>query len=144
MFLQIILWWLFHTATVFWQIRFPFHAQKVKTERKIKYIHITLVLVGLLLPLLPIITSMADFAVDLKSDEFLKSHNVTFVSGGMGYGFPGSPPIICIGTDSDSAFYSLVLPLIILLATGITILILLFWFVRKVSKMHSGSILSLA
>ena len=87
---------------------------------------------------------MADFAVDLKSDEVLKSHNVTFVSGGMGYGFSRFPPIICIGTDSDSVFYSLVLPLIILLAIGITIIILLFWFVHKVSKMHSGSILNLA
>ena len=77
---------------------------------------------------------MADFAVDLKSDEFLKNRNVTFVSGGMGYGFPGFPPIICIGTDSDSVFYSLVLPLIILLGIGITIITLLFWFVHKVSK----------
>ena len=84
---------------------------------------------------------MADFAVDLKSDEVLKSRNVTFVSGGMGYGFPRFPPIICIGTDSDSVFYSIVLALIILLGIGITIIILLFWFVHKVSKMHNCSIL---
>ena len=133
MFLQITLWWLFHTATVFWQIRFHFHAQKVKTARKIKYIHITLVLSGILLPLLPIITSMTDFAVNLKSDEVLKRHNVTFLSGGMGYGLPQFPPIICIATDRDSVFYSLAFPLIFLLAIGITIIIFLFRYIHKVS-----------
>ena len=79
---------------------------------------------------------MADFAVDLKSDEVLKRHNVTFVSGGMGYGFAQFPPVICIGTDSDSVFYSIVLPLIILLGIGITIIILLFWVIHKVSEMR--------
>ena len=80
---------------------------------------------------------MAEFAVDLKSEEILKIRNVTFVSGGMGFGFSHLPPIICIGTDRDSVFYSLAFPLIIFMAIGITIIILLFRYIHKVSEMHS-------
>ena len=37
---QLLLWWLFHTATIFWKIVFPFHAKSFLNSGKMKIIHI--------------------------------------------------------------------------------------------------------
>ena len=134
---QISVWWLFHIMVLFWKVRFPFHARSFEVAHKIKYIHIICVLIGLLLPLVPIVISMAKFAMDINSNEFLRSKNITFASGGLGYGQIRFPPVLCYGTDRNSVFYSLILLVNIILATGITFLILLFWLIHKVSAWYT-------
>ena len=103
---------------------------------KVKYIHITCVIAGILLPLLPIITSMAKFAMDIrKQNEKSTSQikNDLFLSGGLGFTTSRFPSILCAGRDQDVIFYTVVLPINIILASGCTILINIFWSVHKVS-----------
>ena len=130
---QLSWWWLFHTTALFWKIRFPFHARSFEMSHKVKYIHATSLILGLLLPLVPIITSIAKYGVDFKSNALARSRNVTFLTGGLGFRAHRSPPILCTGTDKDAVFYSLVLPINIILAIGCTLLIIIFWTVHKVS-----------
>ena len=131
--LQLTLWWMFHTTALLWNIQFPFHARSFKTAHRVKYIHIGCVVAGLIIPLVPIITSMVTFAVELESDEIRKSRNITFASGGMGYGLIRFPPILCTGRNKNAVFYALVLPINLILMYGITVLIFLFYSIHKVS-----------
>ena len=129
--LQLILWWMFHTTALLWKIRFPLHARSFETAHRVKYIHIGCVVAGLILPLVPVITSMVTFAVELESDEIRKSRNITFVSGGMGYGLIQFPPIC--DTSKNAVFYALALPIYLIVMYGITVLIFLFYSIHKVS-----------
>ena len=55
------------------------------------------------------------------------------VKGGLGFGIIRSPPIFCLGENADTTFYSLILPIIVILMVGMTMLITLFWTIHKVS-----------
>ena len=113
--LQLVVWWFCHVVSLFWGIQFPFHARSFKAADRVKYIHIAMVIVGLVLPTLPII--------------------VTFTAGNpnaRGFGPGRYPPIQCLGLQSDPTFYSLVLPINLLSAIGIPLLIIIFWIIRKV------------
>ena len=110
---QLAVWWFCHEISLFWGIRFPFHAKSFETAHRTKYIHITMVIVGLVLPALPVI--------------------VTFTTGDpSGFGLTRFPPILCTGMHRNATFYSLVLPINILMATGIPLLIIIFWIIHKV------------
>ena len=110
---QLAVWWFCHEISLFWKIKFPFHARSFETAHRMKYVHITMVTVGLILPALPVI--------------------VTFTTGDpSGFGLTRFPPILCTGLEKDSTFYSLVLPINILMATGIPLLIIIFWIIHKV------------
>ena len=124
---------MFHTTAILWSVQFPFHARSFGRADRVKYIHIGCVVAGLILPLVPVITSMVTFAVELESDEIRKSRNITFVSGGMGYGQIRFPPILCHGTNKNAVFYALALPINLIIMYGITILIYIFYTIRKVS-----------
>ena len=50
---QIGLWLFFHSLGLFWSVAFPLHLRKFRAEKKLKYIHVTTVLIALLLPLVP-------------------------------------------------------------------------------------------
>ena len=119
---QLIVWWFCHEVSLFWTIRFPMHARTFETSRRVKYVHITMVVVGLVLPTLPVI--------------------VTFTTGDpSGFGMTRFPPILCTGLQKDSTFYSLVLPINILMIIGIPLLIIIFWTIHKVMAVytHSGA-----
>ena len=131
--LQTSFWWFFHTTAIFWKINFPFHARSFKISHKVKYVHLAVVLVSLVVPLVPIITVMAGFAVDLESDVIRQARNITFASGGLGFQMIRFPPIVCFGGDSDAMFYSAVLPINILLVLGSTELVFIFYGLFKVS-----------
>lgn len=131
--LQLAIWWLFHSVILFWRVVFPFHARSFKLSGRIKYIHIMCVIVALVVPLLPIITVLSSFSKDLEKNEFLRSRNVTFTSGGLGYGMVRFPPILCSGTNSIAVYYSLVFPINAIVSLGLPVIILLIWFIHKVS-----------
>ena len=113
---QLAVWWFCHEVSLFWKIKFPFHARSFETTHRIKYVHITMVIVGLVLPALPVIVT---------------------VTIGNGFGLTRFPPILCTGLEKDSTFYSLVLPIDILSAIGISLLIIIFWIIHKVIITHS-------
>ena len=133
MILQVTLWWMFHTTALLWKIRFPLHSRSFDIAHRVKYIHIGCVVAGLILPLVPVITPMVTFAVELESDEIRKSRGITFASGGMGYGSTRFPPILCHGTNKNAVFYALALPINLIVIYGITVLIFLLYSIHKVS-----------
>ena len=110
---QVAVWWFCHEISIFWGVCFPFHAKSFEKAHRTKYIHIIMVIVGLVLPALPVI--------------------VTFTSGDpSGFGLTRFPPILCTGLEKDATFYSLVLPINILMAIGIPLLIIIFRIIHKV------------
>ena len=113
---------------------FPFHARSVAKSNRVKYIHIGCVIAGLMLPVVPIIAVMGDFALKLKNDKFLKSNNVTFTSGGLGFTATAFPAAFCHPFNEDLTFYVLLVPIIILLAVGSVLLVLIIHQIHKVSE----------
>ena len=110
---QVAVWWFCHEISIFWGICFPFHSRSFEKAHRTKYIHITMVTVGLVLPALPVI--------------------VTFTTGDpSGFGLTRFPPIVCTGLQRNATFYSLVLPINILMAIGIPLLVIIFWIIQKV------------
>ena len=51
--LQVALWWIFHTTVLFWGIMRPFQYRQMCDCGKLKYIHLTMGISGLVLPLVP-------------------------------------------------------------------------------------------
>ena len=131
---QSTIWWLFHICFLFWKVVFPLHA---RFSGNVKYIHITCVLLGIVLPIIPIITSMADFAVDLqKQNENSTSQfrNNLFLSRGLGFEVNRFPPTRCSSTRHDAIFYSYVLTSDIMLGCGCTLLLIAVWSIHKLYK----------
>ena len=123
------IWWFMLTISLFWKLWFPFNARLRESKRQIKYIHLGCVLIGVLVPLIPIIGLMSDFAARVNSS----TSNLTFVDGGMGFTSIRFPPVPCNGNSKALVFYTNILPTNIILAVGINIIILIFWLVHKVS-----------
>ena len=122
---------------LFWKVLFPFHSRSVEMSGKVKYIHIACVIIGILLPFVPIINSMSKFAMDVRerAENGTSSHQL-FLSGGLGFFSSRFPAILCTGSDQDAVFYSVVLPLDIILAVGCTLLLIIFWSVHRVSSFY--------
>ena len=137
---QMTLWWLFHVTSLFWKVVFPFHAQSFSN---IKLIHITSIILGILLPVVPIITIMTKFAVNLqKQSENSPSQlkNSLFLSGGLGFGATGFPTILCNGMDPNAVFYSFSMIIDIIVAFGCTLLLIIFWSIHKVYKIKRAKV----
>ena len=81
----------------------------------LKYIHITVVVVALILPTVP----------------------VGIALGTGGYINDGVPPLICIPRNMAVNFYAVVIPITVLISTGGTFLILIVWKLIKVRHCHA-------
>ena len=136
--LQLGLWWLFHIAILFWKVVFPFHARSY-SEVKLRFIHVTCVAFGLLLPLCPIIATMADFAEDIRKQPENSPLRLMFLSGGLGFRSTRFPALLCTGTNPDVVFYTLVLAGDLILAIGCTMLLVMFWSVHRIKNKTSDT-----
>ncbi len=105
--LQFNIWWVLQISSMFLTIVFPYRTRALRISKKLTYIHVACVLVGLLLPVIPVIAVMSHHAVEAKSGAMLQ--------GRLGFGFANFPPYLCLGIDADVTFYSLILPNIILI-----------------------------
>ena len=112
---------------LFWKIYFPLHSRSYQASNKMKYIHLGIVVLGVLLPFISVVAIMSEFAVRVKSTDG------DFVSGGLGFIVPRFPPIPCHGRSKNVVFYSHILLLYVLLSTGITFTFLIMWRIHKVS-----------
>lgn len=121
--IQITLWWFFHISALFWAFRFPVHFRSYVQLHRIRYIHAVCVLLGLVIPVLPVVVTLGDYATDEKTSS---------TPTGFGFGLTNFPPVLCAGLDPDASFYSLVLPITVLTEIGMTLLVFTFWDVRKV------------
>ena len=85
--------------------------RKLKAEGKLKYIHISTVVIAVILPLVPALLPLIDgYTIILSSIGFCLSQNVAIT------------------------YFTLVLPFSILLAVATTILIAMFWKIVKVMQ----------
>jgi len=97
------------------EVKIPFHARSFEATHRLKYIHIATVIVGLVLPTLPVIVTFTAGNPSIQGDLDMTSF----------------PPVLCTSLK-DPTFYSLVLPINILLAIGVPLLIIVFWIIHKV------------
>ena len=114
---QLAVWWFCHVVSLFWGIRFPFHARSFQTAHGVKHIHIAMVTAGLVLPTMPVIVA------------FTAGHGSPSTRG---FGLTRFPPILCTGLQANPTFYSLVLPINIIFSIGVPLLIIIFWTIHKV------------
>ena len=108
---QSVLWWIFHVLAVFWKVYYPMQSRSFDLTHRNKYIHATCLIVGLVLPAIP----------------------VAAISVNGGFIIARFPPIACVGKDADSTFYSAVLPVILLYGVGTNFLVVILWKIRRVS-----------
>lgn len=124
---QVCMWWLLHTAAIFWGIRFPFHTSRFRASHRIRYVHCTTVVVGgLIIPIIPlIITIVINAAKESRSgvDQI----------GKLGFGITNFPSWQCLGNDRDVAYYALLLPLNMVMIAGIAVMVVLIWTIIEVS-----------
>ena len=71
-----------------------------------------------------------------RSGNGTSTHQI-FLSGGLGYSSIRFPAILCASSNRDAAFYGLVLPIDIIIATGCTLLLIIFWSVHRVSSLSN-------
>ena len=131
---QMVVWWDLHTILLFWKVLYPFHARSYLDSSRQKWVHLTCLLVGLILPLATVVTSVSKHAIDSRRNAVNgTSASELFVSGGLGYFNPRFPPTICIPSDKNAAFYSLILPMSIGIAFGSNLLVVIIWRIHRVS-----------
>ena len=83
----------------------------MKTDKKLKYIHTSTVLVALILPAIPALLLLKD-----------------------GYVIIDTPTTFCAGRSPEYTFYALILPLSVLLAVATSAFIIILWTLIKVYK----------
>ena len=109
--LQVVIWWFFHTATVFWSLSFPLHFRSYQSNHRTRHILVAMTTVGLLVPLVPALVPLA----------------------GQGYGFATRvPPITCASVSLKDSIYSFYIPFEVLGVFTLCLLVGIFWSVIKV------------
>ena len=97
--------WLSQSAIFFWGVMWPIHYSVTKTLGRIKYVHITVVVISFILP-------------------------ITFVlgvqfSGGFGLSISGT--LSCFVREPEDRFYGNTLPLNLIVIPGIILMVITGW-----------------
>ncbi|XP_019850181.1 PREDICTED: uncharacterized protein LOC109580977 [Amphimedon queenslandica] len=109
-YLNMTLWWFFHVMSIFYKVMFPVFAKEHKN--KDKFIHIVLLILGILIPIPGVL-----LALTVKK---YKSYTLfTF------------PSYVCVPRNGELQYYSLLLPLDVLLGIGLFCLVLILWRLHK-------------
>lgn len=123
--LQLAVFWLCHVLALFWKIKFPFHSRSFQMAHRTKYVHIAAVALSILVPFIPIVATMSQYGH--------KRSPIEATTGGLGFGITRFPPLLCTGRHSDTTFYSLILPILVILMVGMTVLLIIFVIIHRVS-----------
>ena len=108
--LHMSLLWFLHVVTMFIKLKWPLMSRRVALAGYYKYLHVLCFLISSIMPILPIV-------VVLETSGF-----ATFTF----------PPLFCTPTNREVTFYSIILPVSVLLATGSSLLIIVLWIVWQV------------
>ena len=108
-------WWIFHIFGVFWMFVFPFHAKRHESRAKIVYR--VMVVCGFALPLPGVIVTLAT----------------------EGYTIGRFPPLLCTTKDPNLFYYSVVFLASVILATGLFMLVVLYWTLCKHKRFLQAS-----
>ena len=107
--MQYTVWSAMHFIFMFWSIEFPFSYRQLKISGRIRYAHVGSVVLAILIPLPAGLIHLKD-----------------------GYINSLIPTIGCVGYHSDFNYYTLVLPLSVLVAITTCLLVLIIWTLFKV------------
>ena len=107
--LQACCWITIMTLAIFWAITFPFHYERFKASGRLKYFHITAVVLAITLPAIPALALLRD-----------------------GYHISRFP--FCTGRSLNTIFYGFVLPFSILCGTTTTLMVIASWNMFKVCQ----------
>ena len=107
--IQITLLIAFHALGLCWAILFPFHYRTFKMAGRIKYIHVTSVVLSLVLPAIPPLLHLID-----------------------GYVIGAGSLEACAGRNRIVTYFAITLPISILMAIASSALVLIFWKILKV------------
>ena len=102
-------WWFVHVCVTFYKVMFPFRARSY--EKYDNYVQVVLILVGVVLPIIP---GVLPLAFD-------------------GYILTRFPPLLCSPRKGALSYYALLLPISIIMAIGITFLIIILYVLKQVS-----------
>jgi len=102
--LQALLWCLFHVSIIFWGVVYPVNYQVTNNSGRMKYVHLTMVIVAATLPLILI--------------------GIYSMTGGFG------PNLLlhysCFPTNTTAAFYCFLIPLDIMVIICVVMLVIVF------------------
>ena len=115
--MQLVVLWLFQVTFVFWGTWWPINARRFLLSGKSHCLHAILLHLGLFLPVIPVVT------VGLKGGFTLTRH----------------PPIVCASPHVNANFFSMILPISIMIACGASLLILVM---REVIKVRFSGIIT--
>ena len=118
-FLQVVIWWLSHIISLYFMVFYPVKAKNFMNSRKVHCLHFAVVLLGLAAPTLsPLVTILSSTDQD-DPQRF-------------GYRVLRYPPLECVNIKGNIWFYALATPFNLIVTTGLTLLILIFWKLYKV------------
>ena len=107
LFLVLAIFISFHILSVFWAVVFPFHASSFKTKGYLKYVHLTMLLLALILP--------------------WGAVTVVFAKGS----YRRFPPITCYPRPNSVNLYGLTWPICIMLAVDLSLIAIVFWILIR-------------
>jgi len=110
--MQLVLLWLFHVVTMFWGVYWPFQASVLPASKRV-VLHICASALALTLPIVPVCIIF-----------YLSTEKFTITR---------FPPVLCAAGSLKYNFYAFMLPISIIIASGLTLLVLIFWKLAKVS-----------
>ena len=100
----------FHILSVFWAVMFPFHARSFRENGYLKYVHLSMLVLALVLPWGP-------------------------VSASFVFGFNRFPAVTCFpAMDGTVIRYGMIWPCTILIATSLSLTVLILWVVIKLVR----------
>lgn len=116
LFLQLIVWWLCHIVSLFALIFYPVRAKNLMNSKRVRCLHISVAIMGMVLPSLSPLASIISGVVK---------------DGSPGYRALIYPPNSCSATQRDIQLYTFALPLSFMVSAGVTCLLLIFWKLYK-------------
>ncbi len=112
-------------ATLLWKVSYPTKAKQFHSRNHHRILHLLIVLVAVLVPVIPVVAIIAD---DLHKGRTSSENR----PGTLGFGFGVFPPILCAGLNGKVTFYSLILPCVLLVMAGTSMLAMTIWIIHKV------------
>ena len=109
--------WFCHVVAVFWTIQFPITARRFENKGYFKFVHLGMVAAVLVLPWI----------------------TLGIILGTQGYVISRFPTILCFPRNVNVTFYAFILPLSIILATGMSLIVIIFWVLIGLVQIHNES-----
>ena len=106
---QVCVWGVLHAIFLFWAVVFPFNYRQLKLSGRMRYAHIICIVLAVVIPLPAGLVHLKD-----------------------GYVAAFTPTIICTGRNTDYTYYTIVIPLSIIMCILSCLLLVIVWTIFKV------------